>query len=98
MTLRRIVLVLLLLLPGLIGVMIFGYVALNDWGALQIAYAKYAAVAKGGSVAALTVAYNAQAIHRINLFADGVWTLLAAVLAGIGVHGLCVMPVTQPNE
>jgi hypothetical protein len=27
-------------------------------------------------------------IHRINVFADGVWTLLSAILAAIGIHGI----------
>ncbi len=30
-----------------------------------------------------------QNIHRINLFADGTWFLLAGVIFAIGLHGLC---------
>ncbi len=90
--LRRIALVILLILPGLFGVAVFGYYALQDWSHLQVAYKQYETAARSGSLRSVTLAFNAQSIHRINLFAEGVWTLLAAILAGIGTHGLCVMP------
>ena len=92
---RRLALIMLLVVPGLIGVAIFGYFALQDWAHLQAAYCRYAAVARSSDLRTLTVAFNAQSIHRTNLFAEGVWTLLTAILAGIGVHGLCITQINQ---
>lgn len=75
----------------MIGVAIFGYFALIDWAQLQAAYRHYEVVSRNSaSLVALTKAFNAQSIHRTNLFADGTWTLLSGILTGIGVHGLCV--------
>lgn len=79
----------LTVLPGTIGVVIFFYYALVDWAALQKAYANYSqVVASGADLRAVFVAESAQNIHRINLFAEGVWALLAAILAAIGLHGI----------
>ena len=90
---KRLVLVLLLILPGLLAVGVFGWFAVQDWGALQEAYRHYRAVAASNpSMQALFAAHAQQDIHRTNLFAEGVWAMLGAILAGIGVHGLCVMP------
>ena len=38
----------------------------------------------------LFVAEARQNIHRINVFADVVWALLGAIVAAIGIHGLCI--------
>jgi hypothetical protein len=63
--------------------------ALVDWAALQTAYHHYEQVAAGaGDLRAVFVAETGQNIHRINLFADGVWALLSAILGAIGLHGL----------
>lgn len=78
-------------LSGGLGCIVFTYYALIDWSALQAAYAHYAqVVAGGGDLRAVFVAETAQNIHRINLFAEGVWALLAAILAAIGLHGMAV--------
>ena len=90
---KRLVLVLLLILPGLMAVGVFGWFAVQDWGALQEAYRHYRAVAASDpSMQALFAAHAQQDIRRTNLFAEGVWAMLGAILVGIGVHGLCVMP------
>jgi hypothetical protein len=91
--LRYLLLILLTILPGVVGIAIFGYYALIDWDALQKAYRYFANVSQGGSsLEVLFVAEAQQNIHRINLFADGVWTLLSAILAAIGLHGICIIP------
>lgn len=83
------VLLLLVVAPGLISVTIFFYYALFDWAALQAAYAHYAQVSSStADLRAVFIAESQQNIHRINLFAEGVWALLAAILAAIGVHGI----------
>lgn len=74
---------------GAVGVAVFGYWALVDWSALQTAYAHYAQVAGSSTdLRAVFVAESQQNLHRINRFADGVWTLLSAILAAIGLHGI----------
>ena len=78
---------------GLLGVVIFGVYAMIDWAALQDAYTRFATVSaqqQGRSAvsAALFTAESVQNIHRLNLFAEGVWTLLSAILAGVGLLGL----------
>jgi type IV secretory pathway ATPase VirB11/archaellum biosynthesis ATPase len=84
-------LLLVLSLLGLLGVVVFGYYAWVDWEALRVAYVRFERVAQVHSdLPTLFVAEAHQNIHRINLFADGVWTLLSAILAAIGMHGLVV--------
>ncbi len=66
------------------------YYALVDWDLLQRAYANFAKLTETSSdLPQLFIAEARQNIHRINLFADGVWALLGAVVAAIGIHGLC---------
>ena len=82
-------LLLLTVLPGFTGVVVFGYYALVDWSALQSAYAHFEQVAsRSPEMRTIFVAEAEQNIHRINLFADGVWALLSAILGAIGLHGL----------
>jgi uncharacterized membrane protein (Fun14 family) len=85
---RLALLLLLTVVPGVTGVAIFGYYALQDWGKLLIDYQAYKLVAQSSTdLAVIIKAEAAQNIHRINLFADGVWTLLSAILGAIGLHG-----------
>jgi hypothetical protein len=80
------------ILPGIAGVMIFGYYALIDWQSLQKAYSYFATVSQNkAALETLFVAEAQQNIHRINLFADGVWTLLSGIIAAIGLHGICTV-------
>ncbi|MEO1094096.1 MAG: hypothetical protein AAFX01_04250 [Cyanobacteria bacterium J06638_28] len=89
----KLLLLLLIVVPGMAGVVIFGSYALNDWNGLLIAYQEYERViGSSTNMSTLFVAEAQQSIQRINLFADGVWTLLSAILAAIGLHGLCTMP------
>jgi ABC-type polysaccharide transport system permease subunit len=90
---RILLLATMLVLPGLVGMLIFGYYALIDWTSLQKAYQYFSDVVQSSStMEKLFIAEAQQNIHRINLFADGVWTLLSAILAAIGLHGICVLP------
>ena len=80
----------LTVIPGLTGVFVFGYFALQDWGQLQRDYSYFTAlVEQSSTLEALFVAEAQQNVHRINLMADGIWTLLSAILAAIGLHGIC---------
>ena len=85
------VLLLFTTVPGIAGVVIFGYYALQDWEQLQLDYSYFVAVIQqADSMEALFVAEAQQNIHRINLMTDGIWVLLSAILAAIGLHGACV--------
>ena len=90
---RRLLLILLLVVPGLLVVTASGTFALLDWRQLQLAYDHYRAVtASGADLRAVTVAYQAQDIHRINLVADGVWALQGALIFAVGLVGVCLLP------
>lgn len=92
-TWREWALLLYAVLPGLLGIAVFGYYALVDWEALMRTYARYEQVVRShGDLRAVFIAEADQNIHRINLFADGVWTLLSSIPAAIGLHGLKPSP------
>ena len=98
---RRWPLIVFAILPGALGVAVFGLYALIDWGALEFAYRHYETIAMAqrnapAVSAALFVAEADQNIHRVNLFADGVWTLLSALLAALGLHGLYLGSRAEP--
>jgi hypothetical protein len=85
---RLVVLLFLTVVPGVAGVIVFGHSALQDWNQLQIDYQHYQQTFQTSvDLALLLKAESAQNIHRINLFADGVWVLLSAILGAIGIHG-----------
>jgi hypothetical protein len=95
---RTVVLILLLVVPGVIGFLVFGIFAAIDYVALQSAYASFTRVAQNlPSTSALIAAEAVQNIHRINVFAEGVWALLCAIYAAIGLHGLCVNRERKPG-
>ncbi len=86
----RIILLVLTVIPGLTGAFVCGYFALQDWEQLQRDYSYFIAlVEQSSTLEALFVAEAQQNVHRINLMADGIWTLLSAILAAIGLHGIC---------
>ena len=76
-------------IAGLVGVAVFGFWAWKDWGAFQEAYRVFEDEArKPDNIEKIFVAEARQNMHRINLFAEGVWTLLCAILATVGALGL----------
>lgn len=90
---RQRILFFLLVVPGVFCFAFCLYYALQDWAALQKAYAQFARVAGISTrMNVLFVAEARQNIHRINLFADVVWALLGAIIAAIGIHGMSISP------
>jgi len=90
---RHGILFFLIVVPGVIGVFIFGLFALQDYSILKAVYQRYEQVAQQAPGATeLLLAEANQNIYRINVFADGVWTLHCAIYAAIGIHGLCLLP------
>lgn len=82
-------------LPGIVGIVIFGYHALIDWAALEEAFVQFdTARQQSAALEVLFATATQQDIHRINVFAEGVWVLLSAILAAIGLHGIFAGPRT----
>lgn len=74
-----------------------GFYVLRDWAALGRAFARFeAVVAQNKDVRAVMIASDLQMTYRVNCFADGVGFLFGAVIAAIGVHGLCLLPAPSP--
>jgi len=96
---RRTALWLFVVAPGVAAIFVCGYYLFSDWAALNVAYARFERVAsEGGDLRALFLAQSLDQVFRINCFADGVGVMLGAILAALGVHGLCVMTATEPES
>lgn len=95
---RQAVLLLFIVLPGLAAVGVCGYFLFSDWTALSAAFSRFERVAAGnGDLRSVFIAQSLQQAYRINCFADGVGVLLGAILAAVGVHGLCTLPPSARN-
>ena len=89
----------LVVVVGLGVVAVSGRYALQDWAALNREYARFEANVRGNAdLASLVATEGLQNAFRVNVFADGTWALLGAILAAIGIHGLCVMPRSPRGE
>ncbi|MBV9868828.1 MAG: hypothetical protein JO316_26075 [Abitibacteriaceae bacterium] len=79
-------------LPGYVAVAVSGYYLLQDWASLNRSFARWEHLARTShDMHALIIADTYQHAFRINCFADGVGVLLGALVAAIGVHGLCLL-------
>jgi hypothetical protein len=80
-------------LAGLAVIVVCGYLLMRDMASLQFYFAQFNGLADGfSSDRELLIADAREKTYRINTFANGIAVLLGAILAAIGVHGLCVMP------
>jgi hypothetical protein len=87
-TFKNALLLIFAIVPGISIAVIAGYYALIDWAALKTAYRTFEhAAAIHAPLPDLIAAESFQNIHRINLFADGVWTLLGLILFTLGITG-----------
>ena len=87
---RQWLLLILLVVPGVAGFIFCMYYAFIDWALLQKTFTNFTHLASGpADMKTIFVAEAQQNIHRINVFADVVWALLSAIIAAIGIHGLC---------
>lgn len=81
-----------IVLLGVCGVFFFGYHTLQDYALLQRAFASMEAlITRDADMKTIFVAEARQNTHRINVFADGTWTLLSAILAASGLNGLAIL-------
>lgn len=92
----KIILIFLVIVPGIAGIVVFGFNALIDMAALDQAYQRFdSSVQQSADLNTLFILATQQNNHRINVFAEGVWVLLCAVLAAIGLHGIFSIPHTN---
>jgi hypothetical protein len=92
---RRALLFLLVVLPGLTALVVCGQYLFSDWSALISAFARFERAAASGDSRSLAIAQYLDSVYRLNAFADGVGVMLGAILFGIGMHGLCLLPGAQ---
>lgn len=81
---------LILIIPGIVGFLVFGYYAVLDYVALRQAYAQFDHAAQSAVMTNIVIAEAKQNIHRLNVFAEGVWSLLSLLIAAVGLHGISV--------
>ena len=81
----------LLVVMGVAGVLLFGYYTFVDFALLRGAYAQLLKLTPASPVQAILLVEAQQNAHRINVFADGTWTLLSAILVAVSLNGLAVL-------
>lgn len=88
-SLRRLILILLLVLPGSTVVVASTYWGIRDYTALVAANQSFSELAKKGvSQRELFIAAHRENTHRINVGFDGTWIVLGGILAGMGILGI----------
>lgn len=86
---RRLILFLLLVVPGSVAVVASTWWGINDFIALINANQRFQKLAtQGASQSELFVMAHRENTHRINVGFDGTWILLGGILAGIGILGM----------
>jgi hypothetical protein len=86
---RKIILFLLLVLPGSAVVVASTYWGMGDYMALVAANQRFTESAKqGASQRDLFILAHRENTHRINVGFDGTWILLGGILAGMGILGI----------
>jgi len=87
--LQKLILFLLLVLPGSAVVVVSSYWGINDFIALVAANQRFnELVNRGAEQRQLFILAHRENTHRINVGFDGTWILLGGILAGIGIHGM----------
>jgi hypothetical protein len=87
-------------LLGLLVVLVNAYYLAQDWSALKSAFAHFEQLSTArADLRSLFIAEARQSVYRTNCFAEGIGLLLGAILAAIGLHGLCtsVTAKTEPR-
>jgi hypothetical protein len=98
MNIRKAVLLITLVIPGLAVVGLSLYWFILDYDALGKAenYIEKLAKDPKASDRQLDYAYHRTLAHRINVFADGTWGLIGGVITGLGIHGLAT--INEENQ
>ena len=97
MNIRKAILFITLVFPGLAVVGVSLYWFNLDYSALIKAEKYVENLVEVGKVndRQLEYAYHRTYIHRINVFADGTWGLLGGVITALGIHGLVTITDLQ---
>jgi hypothetical protein len=93
MNIRKAILLITLVIPGLAVVGVSLYWFILDYEALGKAenYIEKLAKDTKASDRQLDYAYHRTLAHRINVFADGTWGLIGGVITGLGIQGLATI-------
>jgi hypothetical protein len=84
---------------GLLAVLVSVYFLFGDWAALRAAYRRFEQLTMSAAdLRSLFITESQQNIYRINCFAEGIGALLGAILAAIGLHGLCLPGGTAKKQ
>ena len=73
---------------GVAGVLVSGYYTFVDFALLRGAYAHLLKLTPSSSIQQILLAQAQENAHRINVFADGTWTLLCFILIAVSLNGL----------
>lgn len=94
MSIKQVILLLFVVLPGLGASAVSAYYLFPDWTALDNSHRNYQRIAQSPASRErdLSIAQAAENRHRINCFAEGMGVLLGGVIMAIGIHGLCTLP------
>lgn len=94
MSIRILVLLGLVVIPGAALTSISTYYLFPEWATLTKSYQNVQALAQTPTSSSrdLSLAQAAENRHRLNCFAEGVGVLLGTVVAAIGIHGICTLP------
>ncbi len=76
---------------GVAGVLLCGYYTSVDFALLRGDYAHLLKLSPASSVQQILLAEAQQNAHRINVFADGTWTLLSLILIAASLNGLATL-------
>lgn len=88
----RVVVLVVVTACGLLAVAISSYYLLQDWAALNGAWARFEKVVMSAAdLRSVVIADARQNAFRINIFAEGVGVLLGGILAAVGLHGICTL-------
>lgn len=86
---KRLILFLLLVVPGSAVVVASAWWGINDFMVLVKANQRFQELAtQGASERELFVIAHRENTHRLNVGFDGTWILLGGILAGIGILGM----------
>lgn len=90
MVLRKAILFITVLVPGLLVVATSLYWFNLDYAALGKAEDNVEKLIKKENISDrdLQYAYHRAELHRINVFADGTWGLIGGVITAIGIYGV----------
>lgn len=95
----RILLLSLITVSGLIAVVVSEYYLFQDWYSLMKFHERaQQIIMSAADMRSLVIATSEENAFRINTFADGVGVLLGAILAGMGLTGLCLLRVEDLNS